>query len=75
MSSGNVGPPGCARRSEAPAPRGVCSPDCRVVAEGSEIRYAHRFPCLKSDFEPIKIWLRTFNDAPQPKSKQNRYGY
>jgi len=48
--SGNVGPPGFTRRSEALAPTGVCSPDCRVVAEGSDIRYSHRFPCLKSDF-------------------------
>jgi len=44
--SGNVGPPGFARRSEALAPTGVCSPDSRVVAEGSDIRYSHRFPCL-----------------------------
>jgi len=48
--SGNVGPPGFTRRSVALAPRGVCSPDCRVLAEGSDIRYEHRFPCLKSDF-------------------------
>jgi len=73
--SGNVGPPGFTRRSEPPAPPGVCSPDCRVVAEGSDIRYAHRFPCLKSNFELIKIWSRPLNDAPQPKSKQNRCGY
>jgi len=73
--SGNVGPPGFTRRSEALAPSGVCSPDCRVVAEGSDIRYAHRFPCLKSDFEAINIWSRPKNDAPQPKSKQNRCGY
>jgi len=73
--SGNVGPPGFARRSEAVAPTGVCSPDCRVVAEGSDIRYSHRFRCLKSDFEAINIWSRHRNDAPHPKSKQNRCGY
>jgi len=73
--SGNVGPPRFARRSEAPAPTGVCSPDFRVVAEGSDVRYAHWFPCLKSDFEPIKIWSRPLNDAPLLKSKQNRCGY
>jgi len=73
--SGNVGPRGFTRRAEALAPTGVCSPDCRVVAEGSDIRYAHRFSCLKSDFEAINIWLRPRNDAPQPKSKQNRCGY
>jgi len=38
--SGNVGPPSFTTRSEALAPMGVCSPDCRVVAEGSDIRYA-----------------------------------
>jgi len=69
--SGNVGPPGFARRSEVPAPTAVCSPDCRVVAEGSNIRYAHRFPSLKSDFEPIKIWSRPLNNTHQPKPKQN----
>jgi len=58
-----------------PAPTGVCSPNFRVVAEGIDIRYTHRFPCVKSDFEPIKCWLRPFNDTPQPKSKQNRCGY
>ena len=73
--SGNVGPSGFTRRSEALAPTGVCSPDCRVVAEGSDIRYEHRFPCLKSDFEAFNIWSRPRNDAPQPKSKQNRCGY
>jgi len=62
--SGNVGPPGFTRRSEALAPRGIGSPDCRVVAEGSDIRYAHRFPCLKSDFEAMNIWLRPKNDTP-----------
>jgi len=62
--SGNVGPSGFTRRSEALAPTGVCSPDCRVVAEGSDICYEHRFPCLKSDFEAINIWLRPRNDAP-----------
>jgi len=35
--SGNVGPPGFGPRSEAPAPTGVCSPHCRVVAVGSDI--------------------------------------
>jgi len=69
--SGNVGPPGLTQRSDVLAPTGVCSPDCRVVAEGSDIRYAHRFPCLKSDFEAINIWSRPRNDALQPKSKQN----
>jgi len=54
---------------------GVCSPDCRVVAEGSDIRYAHRFRWLKSDFERNKIWSRPLNDAPLPKSQQNRCGY
>jgi len=73
--SGNVGPPGFSRRLEAPAPTGVCCPDCRVVAEGSHIRYAHWFQCLKSDFEPIQIWSRPLNDPPPPKSKQNRCGY
>jgi len=73
--SGNVGPPGFTRRSEAVAPTCVCSPDCRVVAEGSDIPYEHRFPCLKSDFEAINIWSRPRNDAPQPKSKQNRCVY
>jgi len=73
--SGNVGPSGFTRRSEALAPTGVCSPDCRVVAEGRDIRYEHRFPCLKSDFEAINILSRPRNDAPQPKSKQNRCGY
>jgi len=72
---GNVGLPVLVPRSEAPAASGVCSPDCRVVAEGSDIRYAHRFPCLKSDFEPINIWSRSLKDTPQPKSQQNRYGY
>jgi len=67
--SGNVGPSGFSRRSEALAPTGVCSPDCRVVAEGSDICYKHRFPCLKSDFEAINIWSRPRNDPPQPKSK------
>ena len=56
-------------------PAGVCSPDCRVVAEGSDIRYKHRFPCLKSDIEPIQILSRSLNDAPQRKSKPNRCGY
>jgi len=73
--SGNVAPPGFTQRSEALAPTGVCSPDCRVVAEGSDIRYEHRFPCLKSDFKAINIWSRPRNDPPQPKSKQNRCGY
>jgi len=72
--SGNVGPPGFTERSEALAPTGVCAADCRVVAEGSDIRYAPRFPCLKSDFEAINIWSRPRNDAPEPKSKQNRCG-
>ena len=45
------------------------------MPEGSDIRYAHRFPYLNSDFEAINIWSRTGNDAPQPKSKQNRCGY
>jgi len=72
--SGNVGPSSFSRRSEALAPTGVCSPDCRIVAEGSDIGYEHRFPCLKSDFEAINIWSRPRNDAPQPKSKQNRCG-
>jgi len=58
-----------------PAPKGVCSPDCRVVAKGSYIRYVHRFPCLKSDFELIKIWSRSLNNTPPPKAKQNRWGY
>ena len=71
----NVGSPGFARRSEALAPMAVCSPDSRVVAEGSDIHYPHRFPCLKSDFEAINIWSRPRNEAPQPKAKQNRYGY
>jgi len=73
--SGNVGPPGFAGRSEAPALRGVCSPDHRVVAEGSDIRYAHRFPCLKSDWKLSKISLRPLNNARQPKSKLNGCGY
>ena len=73
--SGNIGPPGFTRRSEALAPTGVCFPDYRVLAEGSDIRYLHRFPCLKSAFEAINIWSRPRNDAPQPKSKQNRCGY
>jgi len=73
--SGNIGPPGFARRSEAPASRGACSPDCRVVAERSDIRYAHRFPCLKSDFELIQTLSRPLNDTPQPKSNQNLCGY
>jgi len=64
--SGNVGPSGFTRSSEAPAPTGVCSPDCRVVAEGSDIGYEHRFSCLKSDLEAINIWSRPRNDAPQP---------
>jgi len=72
---GTVGPPGFTRRSEALPPMGVCSPECRVVAEGSNIRYEHRFPCLKSDFEAINIWSRPRNYPPQPKSKQNRCGY
>ena len=63
----NVGPSGFSRRSQALAPTGVCSPDCRVVAEGSDIRYEHRFTCLKSDFEAINIWSRPRNDAHQPK--------
>ena len=67
--SGNVGPPGVARRSEAVAPTGVCSPDCRVVAEGSDIRFSDRFPYLKSDFEAINIWSRPRNDAPPAKVK------
>jgi len=46
-----------------------------VVAEGSAIRYAQRFPCLKSDLELIKIWGRPLNNAPLPKSKRNRCGY
>ena len=54
---------------------GVCSPDYGVVAEGSDIRYKHRFPSLKSDFEPIQVWSRPLNDVPPPKSKQNRCGY
>ena len=45
------------------------------MAQARDIRYAHRFPCLKSDFEPIKIWLRPLNNAPEPKSKHNRCGY
>jgi len=45
------------------------------VAEGSDIRYAHWFPCRKSDFEAINIWSRPRNGAPQPKTKQNRCGY
>jgi len=45
------------------------------VAEESNIRYAHRFPCLKSDLEAINIWSRPRNDTPQPKAKQNRCGY
>ena len=73
--SGNVGPPGFSRRSEAPAPTGVCSPDPRVVAEGRDIRYKHRFPCPKSEFEPIQVWSRPLNHVPPPKSKQNRCGY
>jgi len=72
--SGNVGHPGFTRRSEALAATGVCSPDCTVAAEGSDIHYTHRFPCLKSDFEAINIWSRPRNDPPQPKSKQNRCG-
>jgi len=71
----SVGPPGFAPRSEAPASTGNCSPDCRDVAEGSDNPYAHRFPCLRSDFEPIKIQLRPLKEAPQRKSKQNRCGY
>ena len=71
----NVEPSIFGRCSEALAPTGACSTDCRVVAEGTNIRYAHRFPCLKSDFEPIKIWSRPLNKAPQPKSKQHRCGY
>ena len=67
--SGNVGPPSFARKSEALAPKCLCSPDCMVVAEGSDIRYAHRFPCLKSDFEGLNIWSRPRNDAPPPKAK------
>jgi len=73
--SGNGGPPGFSRRSEAPAPTGVCSPDCMVVAEGSDIRYVHRFPFLKSDFDPIQIRSRPLNHTPPPKSKQNQGGY
>ena len=73
--SGHVGPPGFSRRSQAPAPIGVCSPNCRVVAEGSDIRYKHRFPLHKSDFEPIQVWSRPLNDVPPPKSKQNQCGY
>jgi len=73
--SGNVRPPRPTQRSEALGTTGACSPDCRVVAEGSDIRYAHRFPCLKSDFEAINIWSRPRNDASQPKSKQNQCGY
>jgi len=71
----HVGHPAFTRRSEALAPMGVCSPDCRVVAEGSDIRYAHRFSCLKSDLGAINVWSRPRNDASQPKSKQNRCGY
>jgi len=73
--AGNVGPPGFTRTSEALPPMGVCSPDSRVVGEGSDIRYAHRFPCHLSDFEAINIWSRRRNDPPHPKSKQNRCGY
>ena len=61
---GNVGPPSFARRSKAPAPTGIYCLDCRVVAEASHIRYAHRFTCLKSDLEAIQIWSRPLNDAP-----------
>ena len=75
QSLGNVGPPGLARRSEAPAPTVVCSLHCRVVAEGSDIAYADRLPCLKSDFETIKIRLRPLNHAPQAKSNQTRCRY
>jgi len=67
--AGNIGPPGFARRSEGLALTRVCSPDCRAVAEGSYIGYAHRFPCLKSDFQAINIWSRPRNDAPELKSK------
>jgi len=74
-ASGNVGPAGFTRRSEGLAPTGVCSPDCRVVAEGSDMRSEYRFPCLKSDFEAINIWSRARNDAPPRKSKQTRCGY
>jgi len=73
--SGNVGPPGFTGMSEALAPTGVCSPHCKVVAEISDIRYGHRFPGLKSDFEAINICSRNRNATSQPKSKQNRGGY
>jgi len=73
--SGNVGPSSFTRRAAALALMGVCSHDCRVVAEGSDFRYEHRFPCLKSALEAINIWSRPSNDAPQPKSKLNRCGY
>ena len=65
--SGTVGPPGLSRRSEAPARMGACSPDCSVVAAGSEIGYKHRFQCLKSHFEPIQVWSRPLHDVPPPK--------
>jgi len=45
------------------------------VAEGRDIHYAHRFPCLQRDFEVINIGSRPRNDASQPKSKPNRCGY
>ena len=68
--SGNVGGLSFARRLEAPAPIGACSPDCRIVAEGSDIRSAYRLPSLKSDLDLIKIWWRPLNDAPL--QSQNR---
>ena len=74
-SSGNVGPSGLSRRSEAPVPMGLYSRDCRVVAERSYIRNRHRFPFLKSDFEPIQVWSRPLNDVPPPRSKKNPCGY
>ena len=45
------------------------------MAEGSDIGYAHRFPCLKTDFKVINIRARPLKDASQPKSKQNRCGH
>jgi len=70
-----IGPPGFTRRSEALGPTSVCSPDYRVVAEGSDIRYAHRVSCLNSDIEAINVWSRPRNEAPQPNSILNICGF
>ena len=72
--SGNTSPVGFSPKATRPALARVCSPGCRALAEGSNIRSAHRIPCLKSNFKGWKSQYNSSKEASKCKSKCNWAG-